>query len=355
MVTFYEIQKQILAKSGKDITKINSTDPLLLPLVKDLINAALEQVYQRKMAWMKKAGWVSTKAAYTTGTITVTSGSASVTGAGTTWLLAMQGQKMIISGAAYRIRSIDSETTLTLETEYTGTTTAGLSYGIYYDSIQLVYDFKEIIDIGNDDQDITILEETDEGAFLDDDDTTASVPETAKPIIRDKSLYETSTCYLINASTVVTGPAAWDASLAGHYIQFGNDGKIYRISAAATTSITLETTYTGTANAAQTYKIDPPGLFVMRFYDAPSAAYLIPFSYWQRAVKLYLDNDIAPIPSDNALYAGGLWRYAKIDDAVMRVSRTSVERLKEDWEEELARMAEIKPAGGNSAVKPNEL
>ena len=183
MVTFYEMQKQILAKSGKDITKINSTDPLLLPLVKDLINAALEQVYQRKMAWMKKAGWVSTKAAYTTGTITVTSGSASVTGAGTTWLLAMQGQKMIISGAAYRIRSIDSETTLTLETEYTGTTTAGLSYGIYYDSIQLVYDFKEIIDIGNDDQDITILEETDEGAFLDDDDTTASVPETAKPII----------------------------------------------------------------------------------------------------------------------------------------------------------------------------
>jgi len=70
---------------------------------------------------------------YTTGTITVTLNSATITGAGTTFTAAMVGRSLKVvdpngDGMWYKIAAYVDATTLTLENTYAGATTASLSY-----------------------------------------------------------------------------------------------------------------------------------------------------------------------------------------------------------------------------------
>ena len=69
---------------------------------------------------------------YTTGTVTLAEGDATVTGAGTTFTTAMVGRyfKGDTDGVWYRIASYTSATALELENVYEGTAGAGLSYTI---------------------------------------------------------------------------------------------------------------------------------------------------------------------------------------------------------------------------------
>jgi len=75
--------------------------------------------------------------AYTTGTVTVTSNSATVTGSGVTWNAQMVGRYFQVTdsggntdGQFYRIVSVISATQLTLEQTYENTTASGLTYQI---------------------------------------------------------------------------------------------------------------------------------------------------------------------------------------------------------------------------------
>ncbi|KAB2687513.1 pyocin knob domain-containing protein [Brucella tritici] len=68
---------------------------------------------------------------YTTGTVTVTSGSPTVTGAGTGWQTALiQGGVLYVRGGAYPILTVDSETKITLAVPYTGTNGSGVIYAV---------------------------------------------------------------------------------------------------------------------------------------------------------------------------------------------------------------------------------
>lgn len=76
----------------------------------------------------------STNANYTTGTITVTNGSATITGSGTSWATttnAVVGEYIKLpDGKWYMISAIGSNTSITIEVEYQGSTLAGQSYTI---------------------------------------------------------------------------------------------------------------------------------------------------------------------------------------------------------------------------------
>lgn len=76
----------------------------------------------------------STNANYTTGTIAVTSSSATVTGTGTSWNTntnATEGEYIKLpDGKWYRITAIGSDTSLTVETTYLGSTVSGQTYTI---------------------------------------------------------------------------------------------------------------------------------------------------------------------------------------------------------------------------------
>lgn len=76
----------------------------------------------------------STNSNYTTGTISVTNGSATVTGSGTSWNTstnAVAGEYIKLpDGKWYRILSIASDTSLTIETSYQGSTQSGQNYTV---------------------------------------------------------------------------------------------------------------------------------------------------------------------------------------------------------------------------------
>lgn len=64
-----------------------------------------------------------------TGTVTITNNSAIITGSGTTFSsLLIVGDRIEINGIQYIIQSIESDTSLTISSPYTGTTTSGLQY-----------------------------------------------------------------------------------------------------------------------------------------------------------------------------------------------------------------------------------
>lgn len=68
-------------------------------------------------------------AAYSTGTISLTKGSAIVTGSGTSWLTNLTlGHEIKIDGSPTRIASVDGDTQITLVSKYTGITSSGVSY-----------------------------------------------------------------------------------------------------------------------------------------------------------------------------------------------------------------------------------
>lgn len=78
-----------------------------------------------------------TVADYTTGTVTATNNSTSITGSGTTWTTAMIGRWFTLNDATaqdqgqwYRIADVPATTTLTLETSYQGASVSDKTYRI---------------------------------------------------------------------------------------------------------------------------------------------------------------------------------------------------------------------------------
>jgi len=75
------------------------------------------------------------QAAYTTGSVTIVNGSASVTGSGSTWIAAMVGRYFKITSASgdglwYRVATRTANTTITLENYYEGASGSSLNYTI---------------------------------------------------------------------------------------------------------------------------------------------------------------------------------------------------------------------------------
>ena len=106
--------------------------------VRNIINRALLRL-NREAGWrsMRKKAYLTTKTSYTTGSgaVTATNGSTAVTITGATLLTdgIQRGRRIKISGSGlyYIIRQITGETTLVLDRNYDGTTTATGTYEIY--------------------------------------------------------------------------------------------------------------------------------------------------------------------------------------------------------------------------------
>lgn len=71
----------------------------------------------------------ATKATYSTGTVAVTNGSATLTGTGTAWSANTEkGMFVTVAGVPYVASTIDSDTQITLDRVYAGSTATGLAY-----------------------------------------------------------------------------------------------------------------------------------------------------------------------------------------------------------------------------------
>lgn len=85
-----------------------------------------------RVLWSFKLGrgTFGTPAAYSTGSVTMTNNSAAVAGSGTTFTASMVGEQLKVSGYVVTITVYNSATSLTVDQNWLGATTAGLNYTI---------------------------------------------------------------------------------------------------------------------------------------------------------------------------------------------------------------------------------
>jgi len=319
MKTFYETQEEVCSKYDLVLSDLTGTEDLAtLKQIKSCINRAAETFYDSyKCWWMEQEDMIGLLAKYDTGTLTATAASAALTGDSTVWTRDMAGQKIIITddtdgAVAYRIKSFSSVTGLTLTTKYIHTGGAGLSYKILYDTYDLAPDFKTV-SVMQDSSPLPSLFNDDQ--YMLTTSVTSSFPVEYRIIARTDSYYDTGTVVVAANDTEVTGTSTvWDDYVIGRYIQLGNYGRLYEITARASQVLTIGKGFGGAAVSAGNYKIDPVGSKQIRYYAAPDTAQLIPYSYWQRHIRLTADNDISPIPSETLLVDGGIWQYGKDRD-----------------------------------------
>ena len=127
---------------------------------KRFINIALHDMhagFDYRFPWAERSGILRTQAQYTTGTVTATKGSTTLTGSGTAWNTAndfavnnmrVNGKVRIAGGLTpYTISAVGGDTSATLSTAFVDTTTSGATYVYYEDEYDLATDFLRPVDM----------------------------------------------------------------------------------------------------------------------------------------------------------------------------------------------------------------
>lgn len=128
-------------------------------IAKRLINVALHDMHlgtDYRFPWAERSAVLRVRAEYTTGTLTATKGSTTITGVSTTWNtnddfsvanMRANGKIRIAGGLdPYTISSVASDTSATLTAAFVETTTAGATYVYYEDEYDLATDFLRPVD-----------------------------------------------------------------------------------------------------------------------------------------------------------------------------------------------------------------
>jgi len=128
-------------------------------IAKRLIQSAHMDLYVgngEKFHWAERRASLTLHAQYTTGTLSATIGSGTITGSSTAWNTANDhgqnnmrvGGKMTIAGSetVYTVTAVASDTSATISPNYIGDTDSGLSYSYFEDEYSLASDYWKPID-----------------------------------------------------------------------------------------------------------------------------------------------------------------------------------------------------------------
>lgn len=153
--TFSELYIDLQNRSRVD-TAITATETQ----AKRYINVALQDMHlgtDYRFPWAERNAILVTKPEYTTGTITATQGSTTITGSGTLWNTAgtfgtnnmVVGGKITIGGGfeVYEISAIASDISATLTSRFTQSTVTAGAYLSFEDEYELIADFLRPVDI----------------------------------------------------------------------------------------------------------------------------------------------------------------------------------------------------------------
>lgn len=110
------------------------------------VNQVMDRIRARgNWSFWESEGSLSFPAQYSTGTLSVTNGSPTVTGSGTTWTAAMVGRQIRIGTSQYTITARASNTSITIDRNWATDSDSGLSYTIYQARYTLAADVDKII------------------------------------------------------------------------------------------------------------------------------------------------------------------------------------------------------------------
>lgn len=322
---FADIVGEIKRKLG-DVTTETTT------AIELAINNYYFELWNKNLWWFARRDfYFDTIAPYSTGTITVTSGSASVTGSGTTFTSAMVGRKLVVSGdnLAYTVKTFTSTTAITLDTVYKGTGGSGQSYKIYKsvyrldDRVQKVLWIKQMYSP-------FVLKELPERQF----DLYRTNPynegDVDKYCLRGQTTapyYNTGTIAVANGSASVTGSGTtWTSDMIGMIFKASADDIEYTVlSVASTTSLTLNKVYDGTTIASLgTYEIGSAGTEQIEVDPLPDKVEQLRYKAQLRPLKLVADNDVPELPYQwhSLLIEGGFMKVAtgRVDNSIVEIS-----------------------------------
>lgn len=127
---------------------------------KRYINIALHDMhlgYGEKFPWAERQAVLRTQASYSTGTVTISQGSTTLTGSGTAWNTnnaftvknARAGGRIVIAGGenVYEVSSVSSDTSITLATAFVSASVSAETYVYFEDEYDLASDFLKPVDL----------------------------------------------------------------------------------------------------------------------------------------------------------------------------------------------------------------
>lgn len=316
----------------KSLTSVTSQDAL----IKDAIQAGLYELAGQDLPYLTSRSVISTVAPYETGTVTVTNGSRTVTGSGTTFTAAMVNRKFRVGSANtyYRISAFVSATEVTLDVAYVGTTASAQSYSISKDEYRLAPDldqYKVLRQLENK-QVVVNLPAT---AFDLFEPAPTSEGSPRWSILRGSQLdtYTTGTLSgTLSAKTLTGSGTAWTSVEGlgrGSKITIGSNVYIIR-SVDSDTSITLYDDIAATVSgSAYTIHLDN---LIIQFHFIPDSAELIRYFYQRIPYPLIEDGDIPDLPVQwhhLLVIAGSIWAWETKDKEQAKTSRIIFEGQKQ--------------------------
>lgn len=171
VTTFSDLYGDLIDRV-REATGVTATQTI----AKRFINTALHDMhigFAEKVPWAERRGILITQAPYTTGTVTISKGSTSLTGSSTAWntnnsfgVANMRaGGKIVINGTleVYEISAVGSDTGATLASRYVGADVTDGTYTYFEDEYALASDFLRPVDTRSfdDNRSIDILSRTD--------------------------------------------------------------------------------------------------------------------------------------------------------------------------------------------------
>ena len=268
------------------------------------INNALISLYSNyPWPWRQHVVTIQTQAPYSTGTLTVSAGSRSVTGSGTTFDTTWTGMWLKMDGESewYQVKTISSTTALILEQPYRGSLTSGATYKLY----KRVYTLPSVVDHITDDLGMPsqpwTLTYVSKGKF--DREFVNHTEGTMMCFTRWTSAYTTrsyttGTVSGTAGSQTLTGSStAWMGKvLEGDELEISGT-KYTVLTVDSDTSITLaqflQTSPSGTSYTARSVRA-----INIEFGYIPDSTYNVEIPCLKRLYKVIDSNDIIPVPAE---------------------------------------------------------
>jgi len=281
---------------------------------------------------------------YSTGTITVTQDSKTVTGSGTTFTKDMEGSFLACENSEfYEIRSFASTTSLTLAIPYQGSSASGASYSIYKRFWPLPLNF--LRPIAKDAKLSTPGSTSETPIAYNPDASFTDLIISGRPsyfgIIgntRNSDYYNTGSVTIATSGGVSTwtfSGAALPTDIVDREIRVAGESRSYYISTRSSSSVLITyDTYvnpsdaTNTLSTASSYAITPQSTQLVAFDNVPDDRYIFSLPYIKKLDEMLLDTDVSPI-----VYAGyssaflAMCRFKLAEDARVAMRGDQVKNL----------------------------
>lgn len=304
LVTRQEIVNEVISRLGSTSANIDTTD---LTTIRLRINQVQDFIfYDRNWEWRRRSYQFTTRKPYSTGTVTVTENSRTVTGSGTTWTAAMRTGYLLVGDRSYKIQSVTNGTELKLEAPYPDDTESSKTYKLIFPDIHLPHEIEGIISVKINGEDKAVMNYDQLSSSLGN----VGLPEQFAFGNRAKEdYYNTNTVTVTNDSATVTGAStAFESLMEGMSFRVNDFSKSYVIkSVDSPTQLTLREKYEGTGASGKSYTIGAVGTGMLSMRSAPDDYYYLEVEALIGSNKLVSDNAYSLIPNHAPLLHGACW------------------------------------------------